>query len=518
MTNRRGLGLNVSALILMFVSGSANGADGPGADAAAGLKKLIVDGVAAGSKPAIYLEVFGAASRVVVVGADDKGVIASTNGTTIPLAWAELSPKYFGNLAGEFTKTGADHLMLVRYYADHDLADRAEKAALAAIEEDKNLAAEVGALLAQLKPAAASAAAPQAPSASSASSAASGSKDAEGTAVPEHPNLAAMTGMGSAPANSSTSGRALPPLPRITAPIMFDTPEADAVCAAMQIFPRNSAWNEDISALPVHPDSDKIVAFIGANKNLHTDYGANFIIVPPDQPKVDVKALAYPRESDKGPFPVPDNAPIEGWPAWWEKKVSLDEMQRVGDGDRHCSIVDPVNDMLYEFYQMRKTPAGWVCGCTATWDLKANKLRTKGWTSADAAGLPLFPGYIRYDDIQRGIVEHAMRMTVEVTRKACVYPATHIAGATDSPYAPAMGQRLRLKANADISKLPKEAQAVARGLKKYGAIIADNGGDWDFGFTLDKRFNDAAVKALRTLKGSDMEVVQNTGEHDPPRQ
>jgi hypothetical protein len=225
-----------------------------------------------------------------------------------------------------------------------------------------------------------------------------------------------------------------------------------------------------------------------------------------------VKLTQYPGESDKGPFPVPDNAPIEGWPM---EGGTLENIQRNGRGDRHLIAVDPWNGMLCEFWQARRTDAGWEASNAAVFDLKSNTLRPKGWTSSDAAGLPIFPSIVRFDECERGMVEHAMRFTVRRSRKSFLYPATHQAGHTADPAAPAMGQRFRLKASVDVSGFPKHAQAVALGLKKYGMFVADNGMSWLISIAPDARLK--GLESLRKLKGSDFEVVQTTGEREGPR-
>ncbi len=307
-------------------------------------------------------------------------------------------------------------------------------------------------------------------------------------------------------------GRKLPPLPPITKPVPFNTPEADAILSAMQIFPKDSAWNEDISKLPVLPNSAKMIAGIGAAQVLKYNLDMACVIVPPNQPKIDVKILLYGGESDKGPYPLPDIAPIEGWPM---EKKNLDEIQRVGEGDRHVILIDPTAGKLYEFWQGRKTDKGWDASNEATFDLNSNTLRQKGWTSADAAGLPIFPATVRYDECERGMVEHALRFTLKRSRKEFIYPATHHAGKGMDPNVAAMGQRFRLKADVDISAFPKHAKAIALALKKYGMIMADNGGDWRISVAPDERIQ--GLDALRKLKGSDFEVVQTTGEHEGPR-
>jgi hypothetical protein len=308
------------------------------------------------------------------------------------------------------------------------------------------------------------------------------------------------------------AGRPLPPMPRFKEPLMFNTPEADAVLSAMQVFPPNNPWNEDVSKLPVHPNSDKFIASVGDEKPFRENWDMCFVLVPPNQPRVEVKLLTYADESDKGPYPVPDNGPIEGWPM---SGGTLENIQRRGDGDRHLIVVDPLNLMLYEFYQGRRADAGWEASNEATFSLAGNKLRPRGWTSSDAAGLPIFPSIPRYDECERGMVEHAMRFTVRRTRREFIYPATHQAGHTPDPNVPAMGQRFRLKAGVDVSGFPKHARAIALGLKKYGMFVADNGSDWYLSVPPDRRLE--GLDALRRLKGIDFEVVATTGENEGPR-
>jgi hypothetical protein len=233
-----------------------------------------------------------------------------------------------------------------------------------------------------------------------------------------------------------------------------------------------------------------------------------FVLIPPDQKKIEVKLTGYAGESDQGPYPVPDNTPIEGWPLNY-KDESLDSVQRKneGDSDRHACVVDPTNRMLYEFYQMRKTDTGWTASGAAIFDLKSNKMRPEGWTSTDAAGLPIFPATVRYDEIKRGMVEHAMRFTVVKSRRAYVYPATHFASPHTDVNLPRMGERFRLKKDVDISGFSPEMQAILKGLKKYGMFVADNGIDWALSVAPDPRIKNLHEE-LRKLKVSDFEVVQ----------
>ena len=300
-------------------------------------------------------------------------------------------------------------------------------------------------------------------------------------------------------------------MPAITKPVPFDIPEADAILAALEVFPPDNPWNLLIEDWPLHPNSTKIVASVGVNKVFRANPDMGFVLVPPNQKKVDVKIVGYPNESDKGPFPVPDNVPIEGWPVEYKrKKVSLDDVQHnvlKENGDRHGIVVDPVNRMLYEFYQLRKTDSGWQASCAARFDLKSNKLRPDGWTSSDAAGLPIFPAVVRYDELKRGVIEHALRVTVRRTRRAYVYPATHFASRLKDENLPRMGERFRLRKDFDVSKFSPEVKTILIALKRYGMLVADNGIEWAISVAPDPRIP-SLHEELRKIKGSDFEVVQ----------
>lgn len=308
--------------------------------------------------------------------------------------------------------------------------------------------------------------------------------------------------------------RTKPPMPEITKPVLFGTPEADRILSALQVFPPDNPWNQDISALPVHVNSAQIIASIGADKHLGYNLDMNFVIVPPRQPRIPVRILLYPADSDPGPFPVPPNAPIENWPMARNEDVravahpdqSLDDIQRNGSGDRHLLIVDPLNGKLHEFWQARKTDSGWEASNAATFDLRTGALRPEGWTSADAAGLPIFPATVRFDECERGLVEHAMRVTVRRTRREYVLPATHFASRFTDPNFPRMGERLRLRKDFDTSGFPRHARAILEGLKKYGMFVADNGKDWLMSVSPDKRLE--GLETLERVKGSDFEVVE----------
>lgn len=303
-------------------------------------------------------------------------------------------------------------------------------------------------------------------------------------------------------------------MPKIDKVIEFNTPEADAICAALEVYPANNPWNLVIENWPVHPLSANIVGKIGPKKVFRYNDDMSFVIVPPGQKKMDVKIVSYPGESDKGPFPVPDNVPIEGWPSNFLrsaklKKLTLEDVQRdkiKENGDRHALVVDPTNRMLYEFYQLKKTDAGWQAAQSSVFDLKSNKLRPDGWTSSDAAGLPIFPAVVRYDELKRGMVEHAMRVTFVKTQRAYVHPATHFASKFKDVDLPRMGERFRLKKDFDIKGFSPEVQAILKGLKKYGMFCADNGIDWAISVAPDPRIP-VLHDELRKIKGSDFEVV-----------
>ncbi|MFO0889508.1 MAG: hypothetical protein U0790_10260 [Isosphaeraceae bacterium] len=302
------------------------------------------------------------------------------------------------------------------------------------------------------------------------------------------------------------AGADRPRMPEITRPVLFNTPEADRILTALQVFPPDNPWNQDISSLAVHPNSARIIASIGADKRLQYNLDMSFVLVPPDQRRVPVRLVAYPGESDEGPYPIPDEAPIENWPLDGRPLAIAQAAEE--EGDRHVLVVDPHNRMLYEFYQARKTAAGWQAACEATFDLRSNRLRPDGWTSSDAAGLPVFPAVIRFDECERGMVDHAMRFTVRRTRRAYVHPATHFASRLTDESLPRMGERFRLRRDFEVSGFSPHVQAILKGLKKHGMLVADNGGDWRLSVAPDSRIR--GLDELRRLRGSDFEVVQTT--------
>jgi hypothetical protein len=312
--------------------------------------------------------------------------------------------------------------------------------------------------------------------------------------------------------------------PALTRPVLFNTPEADRIVSALTIFPPDNPWNVDISGWPVHPRSDRIIASIGADKPLRYNPDMNYVLVPADQKRVPVRLTGYPEESDPGPYPVPDNMPIEGWPAGdraerFRRGTSLEEIQRDAHhrgGDRHAIVVDPTHGMVYEFYTARKTDDGWQVAQASIFDLKTNRLRPDGWTSTDAAGLPIFPAIVRYDELARGVVAHALRVTVERSRRAYVHPARHFASRDPSPDRPRMGERLRLRRDFDLSGFSRDVKTILTALKRHGMFVADNGLDWALSVSPDERIGNLHEE-LRRVKGSAFEVVEAPGRESEER-
>lgn len=273
-----------------------------------------------------------------------------------------------------------------------------------------------------------------------------------------------------------------------------------------RLFPPDNPWNQDISKMPVDPNSANLIKSMGPNDALHPDFGTTwqgrpngipYIVVAGTQPPVPINFRSYGSESDAGPYPVPRNAPIEGGPD--------------ADGDRHVLVIDRDHWKLYEVFSARpvNNGASWVVGSGAVFDLNSNALRPADWTSADAAGLPIFPGLVRYDEVfEQREIKHALRFTVPRTRRAYVYPARHFASGDTNPNLPPMGMRVRLKASFDISKYSPPIQVILRALKKYGMFVADNGGGWFLSGAPDPRWSNDELGMLKTVKGSDFEVVR----------
>ena len=273
------------------------------------------------------------------------------------------------------------------------------------------------------------------------------------------------------------------------------------------IFPRDNHWNLRVDELPVHDNSDAIVRSIGLTEGLHPDLGSGrwngapigipYVVVPRDQKKVPI-SFEYADESDPGPYPIPRDVPIEGG--------------RSSDGDRHVIVVDKGRCKLYEVFAAYPHDDGrrWTAGSGATWDLRSNDLRPRGWTSADAAGLPILPGLVRWSDVKQGSINHALRFTVSRSRRAYIYPARHYASQLTDPDLPAMGQRLRLKASFDISGFSRQARVVLRALKRYGMIVADNGSDWFISGAPNRHWNNDRLHELGEVLGRNFEVVDTT--------
>jgi len=322
-------------------------------------------------------------------------------------------------------------------------------------------------------------------------------------------------------------GRILGPAPVVTNAILFNTAQADAIVAAMQIFPVTSAWNEDISCLPTLRNSDAMIAQIAADlasdrRTLRAFQEMNFVLVPDSQALVSIDFVDYPEESDPSPYPIPAIMPIETWPTGtggltlqqWQQDVNSD------GGDRHSIVVQPGNGLVWETWQAQLFGTDWQASNGAKFDLNSNGLRPAGWTSGDAAGLPMFPALPRYDECQRGMVEHACRIVVHRSRKEYLYPANHWASSTSATQTnvPAMGQRLRLKSTFIIpANFSTEEKAILRGLKKYGALVADNGNFFSISVTPDNRWPANAFSHLSSVGITNFEVVQATGQNGGPR-
>jgi hypothetical protein len=268
------------------------------------------------------------------------------------------------------------------------------------------------------------------------------------------------------------------------------------------VFPQDNPWNRRIDRLPVARNSAAIIRAIGADKGLHPDFGSGLwegnkigipiTVVPGSQRKVRV-SFEYADESDRGPYPIPRNVRLED-----------------GD-DRHAIIVDRDNCRLYELYALeRQGSGGWHAGSGAIWNLRSNRLRPAGWTSADGAGLPILPGLARYDEVARGRINHALRFTAERTQRAYVYPARHYASDLTDPNLPPMGLRVRLRADFPTRNFPRQPRIVLEALKRYGMMVSDNGSSWFITGAPDPRWNNDDLHMLGDVKGSDFEVVDTS--------
>jgi hypothetical protein len=276
--------------------------------------------------------------------------------------------------------------------------------------------------------------------------------------------------------------------------------------AGCPVFTENNVWNAPVDSLPVDPNSQNYIATIGSGKGLHADFGSGtwdggpigipYTIVNGSQAKVSV-TFDYADESDPGPYPVPPDALIEGGPQ--------------STGDRHVLVIDKDNCMLYELYSAYPQANGtWQAGSGAIFDLRSYALRPATWTSADAAGLPLLPGLVRYDEVASGEIKHAVRFTAPQTKRAFIWPARHYASSLTGQQYPPMGQRFRLKANFDISGFSGDAQVILRALKKYGMILADNGSSWFISGAPDPRWNNDLLHELSRVSGSAFEAIDES--------
>jgi hypothetical protein len=276
---------------------------------------------------------------------------------------------------------------------------------------------------------------------------------------------------------------------------------AAAAFMGCPVFPASNPWNQRVDSLPVAADSATLVASIGLDAPVHADFGSGlyegskigipFDVVTKKTPRSRV-SFDYADESDKGPYPIPRNVHIEG------------------GGDRHALLFDRSGCRLYELFALQKTAAGWHAGSGAIFNLRTNALRPAGWTSADAAGLPIFPGLARWDEAARGAINHALRFTARKTRRAYVYPARHYASDSNDPSLPPMGLRVRLKASFDVSGYPPQARIVLTALKRYGMILADNGSPWFISGAPDPHWSNDQLHTLGRLHGSDFEVVDTS--------
>jgi hypothetical protein len=421
---------------------------------------------------------------VLLSAADDGGVTVTQDGAGMRLEWKGFKPLEIYYLArGLLTKGDVNgHLLLARVALKLNVGADMDKA-LERLEFDApNDVARIETIREQIKSAAPAKVVPP---------------PAKVTAAP------------------ATSEREQARIPAFSKPLLFDTPEADAVLSATQILPPEHPFNQEVAALPIHANSARIIASIGPETILWPEQDMNYVVVPPDQKKASFKLAAPNGECDSGPFPIPDNAPIESWPiayAGW----SLEKIQRTGDGDRHMLVVDPGNGLLHEFFLARRTDAGWEAAFAATFDLKTFKLRPLKFSSADAAGLPIFPAVVKYYECERGIVPHAMRFAVKWTRREFIFPARHYASNAANPLnpdLPRMGERLRLRADFDVSGFPPHVQAILKGLKKYGMVVADNTGNLGASLSIAPDPRIKGLDALKKIKFKDFEVVQTPDEN-----
>ncbi len=278
------------------------------------------------------------------------------------------------------------------------------------------------------------------------------------------------------------------------------------------VFPAGNAWNQRVDSLPVAANSAQLIQSIGVGNGMHADFGSGlwdggpigipFDVVSKKTPRSRV-AFGYADESDKVGYPIPKTVHIEGGPK--------------SQGDRHALLLDKDACKLYELFALSPKGGGWSAGSGAVWSLRSNALRPAGWTSADAAGLPIFPGLARYDEVARGVIDHALRFTASQTRRQYVFPARHYASSSDDPTLPPMGLRVRLKASVEISGYPKQARVVLQALKTYGMILADNGSNWYISGAPSPKWSNDQLHTLGRITGADFEVVDTSSLPRPGR-
>ena len=276
------------------------------------------------------------------------------------------------------------------------------------------------------------------------------------------------------------------------------------------VFPANNPWNERVDKLPVSADSAQLIASIGLDAPVHADFGSGtwdggpigipFDVVSRHTPRSRV-SFEYADESDRVRYPIPRHVHIEGG--------------LHATGDRHAILVDKSACRLYELYDLRHASHGWTAGSGAVWNLRSNHLRPAGWTSADAAGLPIFPGLARWDEASRGVIDHALRFTAPRTRRAYVYPARHYASSSNDVALPPMGLRVRLKASVNVGSFPRQARIVLRALQRYGMILADNGSPWYVSGAPNRHWSNDQLHTLGRLTGADFEVVDTSSLPEP---
>ncbi|HVX31522.1 MAG TPA: hypothetical protein VHA80_00150 [Solirubrobacterales bacterium] len=305
--------------------------------------------------------------------------------------------------------------------------------------------------------------------------------------------------------------RAVGPYPDLGSCPVFLAPPSSLSPRAPSL-PTEAAWNQNVSKAPRAPDSAKVIAYIDSHggTSIHPDfgspraYGFPYAVVGAGAHPLPIHYTAYGSESSPGPFPIPATAPVEGGAR--------------SDGDRHVLVVDRATCKLFElgraFYRLKPRPH-WDADAGVEWDLRSAALRPDGWTSADAAGLPIFPGLVRYEEAAAGHVDHAIRVTMESTRDAWIHPASHCAGDTHDGAAPPMGLRLRLKAGYPLAGMGTAARAIAVAMKEYGLIVADNGSNWYISGTSDPRWDDGELDALKAIPGGAFEVVRSAARVRP---